>query len=62
MLYSCKVFVFAKKWLYSGKCDCIRQICCVWAKVAVIGQIDCIRAEECVIRAEVVVFCRGGCI
>ena len=37
------------------------QSSCIWEKVVVIEQSGCIGAEVCSIRAEVVVFGRGGC-
>ena len=66
--------VFRKRWLYSVKGGCIREI--GWSraivvfcekkwwysgKVVVFGQSDCIRQSGC-IRAKVVLFRQSGCI
>ena len=55
-------WLFAKTWLYLGKCGFIQESGCIWAKVVVRGQSGCIRAVGCCIRAEVVLFGEGGCI
>ena len=53
--------VFVQKWLYSGKCGCIRERGCSRAKVIVFLQSGCNRQSSCN-RAEVVVFGISDCI
>ena len=51
-LYSCRVVVFGKNCLYSGKSSCIRAKVVVfgqngyyWEELVAVGQISCLRAK-----------------